>query len=61
MMYVYQLKDGGIGVYASEHKSEDLIGTVNNAEELAAILRDENLVTDYAGEISKTFADPDEW
>ena len=61
MMYVYQLKDGGIGVYGSEKKNEDLIGVANNAKELEAILRDENIVTNYAGEISKSFADPDEW
>lgn len=61
MMYVYQLKDGGIGVYGEEHKRERLIGVANNAKELEAILRDENLVTNYAGEISKAFTDPDEW
>ncbi len=61
MMYVYQLEDGGIGVYGEEHKCERLIGVANNAKELEAILRDKNLVENYAGEISKAFADPDEW
>lgn len=59
-MYVYFLPDSD-GIMATKEKKTDprykLIGEANTTEELAELLKDDQYMDDYAGEISNAFAD----
>ena len=59
-MYVYFLPDSD-GIMATKEKKTDprykLIGEVCTTEDLAALLKDDQYMEDYAGEIGNTFAD----